>query len=464
MSTFTQLHVSSIPLPKRPDLRALLTAIRGQIAWIKNGEGFVAVGQAARIDIPNMTNATPEERFEQAARWWKNLVEQAEVDDAVHVPGSGLTTFGSFSFMPHSPAGSTLIVPEVIVGISEGVPFLTTITGATEADGASQTDRAAPADGISPADMAASASQRDAATYTKNVAVRKLRDALANNPVFPDNTSKAETFYGDFGTVRVDAALSLNEYRAVVDNAREQIAQGTVSKVVVARDLDITTEKPIDERTLITRLNAAYPDCWTFAVDGLIGATPELLASSDAGVVTSRVLAGTLPREAHTDPQTLVDSAKDQDEHAHAVDSVVEVLQGHGETYADATPYVYELPNLFHLASDVRTELDREVNTFDVLGALHPTAALGGTPRPKALEIIDRIERIDRDRYGAPVGWMGADNTGQWCVSLRCARIIDDFHARAWAGGGIMHDSDADAEYAETMAKFAPILGAFGAN
>ena len=123
-------------------------------------------------------------------------------------------------------------------------------------------------------------------------------------------------------------------------------------------------------------------------------------------------------------------------------------------------PTVLTLPNVLHLATQVRAELEIEATSLQVAGALHPTAALGGTPTLRALDTIAEIEGIDRDRYGAPVGWMDTRG-GEWCIALRCARI-EGRQAIAWAGGGIMADSDPDAEYAETEAKLAPVLGALG--
>nr|WP_285895810.1 isochorismate synthase [Trueperella bernardiae] len=326
---------------------------------------------------------------------------------------------GSFAFAADSPVGSALIVPQVVVGFDGEVGWLTF---------------------IGPADL--------------DVFDTLTPDALAlvDAALRPSSGS-----YASHGKVRADD-VDVAVYRDKVTRIQERIAAGSVRKVVLARELQVEAEREIDERYVVARLAAAYPQCWTFAVDGLVGATPELLAAGTGREVEVKVLAGTLPR-GEADVQALLDSAKDACEHRLAVESVVEKLEKLGRVEVAPTE-VLTLPNVLHLATQVRAELEIEATSLQVAGALHPTAALGGTPTLRALDTIAEIEGIDRDRYGAPVGWMDTRG-GEWCIALRCARI-EGRQAIAWAGGGIMADSDPDTEYAETEAKLAPVLGALG--
>lgn len=416
MFSIPHLRAQTTALRTPPVLTEILRTPTHALAWLKEGRGFVAAGEAARYDQGRDGAGT---RFALASQWWTEVVEACEIRDPLERPGSGLVSVGSFAFASDSRAGSTLIVPQVVVGFDGEVGWLTL---------------------IGPAD--------------RDVFDTLAPDALA----LVDATLRPSSEdYPSHGKVRADD-VDVEGYRRKVARIQERIAAGTVSKVVLARELNVEAEREIDERYVIAQLAQSYPQCWTFAVDGLVGATPELLAASSGREVEVKVLAGTLPR-GDADVRTLLASAKDADEHRLAVESVVETLEKIGRVQVAPTE-VLTLPNVLHLATQVRAELEIEATSLQVAGALHPTAALGGTPTLHALDAIAEIEGIDRDRYGAPVGWMDSRG-GQWCIALRCARI-DGMRAVAWAGGGIMADSDPDAEYAETEAKLAPVLGALG--
>lgn len=424
MSTIPQLRAQTTALPTVPVLAHLLTASRDQLAWMKDGEGFVAAGTAARFEQgpTPVSAAARSQRFALASQWWTNLAEETELRDDVNLPGSGLVCLGSFSFEPDSPAGSTLIVPQVLVGVKDGRGFLTLI-GPTDND----------------------------VFDTLEPEAQDLLNAVLKGE---------ELDYNDLGAATIEPVDS--SYESAFSAIQDKISTGDVSKVVLARAIDISTSDHIDERTIISRLADAYPNCWTFAVDGLIGATPELLARTEGNTVTTTVLAGTLPRTGDEDVADLLASDKDRHEHELAVASVVDSLSRLGDTTADDEPFALELPNVIHLATNVSTRLSFDANALQVTGALHPTAALGGTPTHAALDLIAEVEGIDRDRYGAPVGWLDTQGNGEWCVALRCLRVEDGTKARAWAGGGIVADSDMADEYAETEAKLAPVLHAFG--
>ncbi|QRV02448.1 chorismate-binding protein [Arcanobacterium phocisimile] len=432
MYTIPHLRAQTTRLPKTPELAALLTSKRQQLAWLRNGSGLVGAGQAARFDLDPTSQSSHEDgrRFALASQWWHDIENAAEIRDEIGQPGSGLVSFGSFSFTPHSPAGSTLIVPQVVVGI-------------TGPGTGSQTSGEAFLTLIGPDDQ-------DVFTTLSRQA-KELLDAVLVG-VLPQ--------YEPIRTARVEPAVDPERYLADIESITRTISEGDVTKVVIARQLDVVADSSIDERYLISHLADHFDDCWTFGVDGLVGATPELLAQSSADGVFTRVLAGTVGKDAADTATELLGSPKILHEHEVAVTSAAESLRKIGSV--DVTdPFVLELPNVSHLATDIRTTLASNADALQVAGTLHPTAALGGTPTVRALEIINDVEPTDRDRFGAPVGWLGSGNAGQWCVALRCARIDGEFGARAWAGGGIVADSDPQAELAETEAKFAPIMGAF---
>ena len=196
----------------------------------------------------------------------------------------------------------------------------------------------------------------------------------------------------------------------------ERIRAGEAAKVVLAHDMQVITSAPVDERYLLLRLAADYPTCATFAVDGLVGATPEMLMRRTGVEVTSRVLAGTAWPE-HSGDQVekdLLASAKDLEEHEYAVRSVASVLAPvTSELVVPVTPHPLTLTNLTHLATDVHGRLIGDAGTapsaLDLAARLHPTAAVGGTPTAVALAMIADLEPVPRGRYAAPVGWMDAE-------------------------------------------------------
>ena len=205
-----------------------------------------------------------------------------------------------------------------------------------------------------------------------------------------------------------------------------------------------------------------------FAVDGLIGASPETLVRVDHGTVSARVLAGTTSRGAGeaSDREravALAASHKDLAEHALAVASAVHRLEPHtARLDTSPEPFTLQLPNLWHLATDLKGTLGDGSSSLDLVSAVHPTAAVAGTPRLAALSVLAELEGFDRGRYAGPVGWVDGDGDGEWAIALRCAQIDADGTVRAYAGCGIVHDSVPADELAETDMKFRPIVEAFG--
>jgi menaquinone-specific isochorismate synthase len=240
--------------------------------------------------------------------------------------------------------------------------------------------------------------------------------------------------------------------------------------VVLARDLIAIAEQPIDLRWPLRQLASSYPNCWTFAVDGLIGATPELLVRREKGLITSRVLAGTIRRtgdDAHdlALAASLARSSKDLEEHEFAVRSVADALKPHCTSMnVPETPFVLHLPNVMHLATDVAGVAANGASALGLAAALHPSAAVCGTPTDLARDLIGEIEGMRRGRFSGPVGWMDAAGDGEWCIALRCGQADPDDprRMRIFAGAGIVAGSDPVAELAETNAKLVPMRDALG--
>ena len=389
------------------------------LAYIRGGDGLVGWGEAVRLEAhgPN--------RIQDLAQQWRDLAESAAIDDQVKLPGSGLVAFGSIAFADSSETSSALIVPKILLGVRDGRAWLTTV----------ELDANGHAVDLTGADKF----WQTATSYA------------ANSPVsLPSGAQGASAF------------------KHSVELAVAAIAEGGLEKVVLARDLIGSLPEDFDIRTSLSRLADRFPTCWIYSVDGLFGASPELLVRVAHGQVSARVLAGTAGRG--TDPEVdkaisaaLAASAKNTTEHAFAVDSLVQTLAPFCEHVdADPKPFSLALPNLWHLASDVHGVLRDEASVLDLAAALHPTAAVAGTPRLEAQRLLAHLEPFDRGRYAGPVGWIGADGDGEWAIALRGAQIevagADGLRSiRAFAGCGIVAGSEPDAELAETELKFSPI-------
>ena len=415
------LVVRSRPVELRGPLTSLLPDDEATVTWIRRGEGLVGWGEAARISTSGAG------RFTDALAWWERLRSNAHVRDEVQVPGSGLVCWGSFGFADE-PGESVLVVPHVIVGTRNGVTWLTTITAISATD--------------------------DVADISVDVDLRGQPVGSVAGPTEP---------------AYADGALSGAEWQARVAEVVRLIEAGEVEKVVLARDLVAELSSPLDVRSPLARLAASYPTCWTFHVEGLFGATPEMLVRRERGLLTSRILAGTIRRTGDDEHDSrlagsLAHSSKDLEEHEYAVRSVAEALTPYCSslTYPEA-PFVLHLPNVMHLATDVAGVVEDDVSSLALAAALHPSAAVGGTPTHAALEVIARLEGMERSRYAGPVGWMDARGDGEWGLALRSAELSADRRSvRLFAGCGIVAGSDPQAELAESQAKLVPVRDALG--
>lgn len=392
------------------------------VSWVRGGQGFVGWGRAAAV------STSGPKRFADARRWWSDVARRADVSDAVNCPGTGLIAVGSFAYASGSTSGATLVVPEVIVGHRDGTWWCTRVRTRAGNDHPDAGPAAPPAVPLNPA----GAQGREAEV--------------------------------------VPGSLTEQEWAARVAQAVRCIDAGEVEKVVLARDEVIHTASPIDLRALLRDLAASYVRTWVFSIDGLVGATPEMLVRLEKGLVTSRVLAGTIRRTGDDAADlmlaaTLARSSKDLEEHEYAVRSVADALRPHCSSMnVPEDPFVLHLPNVMHLASDVTGRLTGATDSLRLAEALHPSAAVCGTPRGPADALIERLEGMDRGRYAGPVGWTDANGDGEWGIALRCGHIegVDATRMRVFAGCGIVAGSDPATEVAESRAKLLPMKNAFG--
>ena len=260
-------------------------------------------------------------------------------------------------------------------------------------------------------------------------------------------------------------------YASAVRVAIDRIGSGDLSKVVLARSVRVEAGRALDPRALVARLRAVDPGSYAFAVptgpaSSLVGATPELLLRRRGGVVESRPLAGSAPRDSDRDSdrahaQALLESAKDREEHRLVVDAIAEVLGAMCEELTwDPEPVLHETANVWHLATGFRGVLREPAPTaLQIVAELHPTPAVGGRPREDALALIRELESSDRGAYAGAIGWMDARGDGEWAIALRCAELEGE-RATLYAGAGIVMGSLPERELDETERKFRAFLDA----
>ncbi|WCC80656.1 chorismate-binding protein [Cutibacterium equinum] len=246
--------------------------------------------------------------------------------------------------------------------------------------------------------------------------------------------------------------LDADQWRHAVTTATTRLSQDSeLEKVVLSRSVSVRASAPMDRGLVAARLSGKFSGCWTYCHDGLVGATPELLVDCRDGLFRCRVLAGTRkPSWSHE----LLHDPKEHREHELAVASVTGRLAEAGLSEpAVRGPFLLELPNVTHLATDITARVTT-TNAAHIVDVIHPTAAVCGTPRELAYQLIEQTETIDRGRFAGPVGWMSPDGSGQWALALRCGQFSPDNQSvRVHAGAGIMPSSDPDKEWIETRAK-----------
>ncbi|MEY4995426.1 MAG: hypothetical protein RLZ67_151 [Actinomycetota bacterium] len=261
---------------------------------------------------------------------------------------------------------------------------------------------------------------------------------------------------------------AVQNYLNTVTNARDAVKRGDIRKAVIARDISVTSDTPIDIHGVLLRLRASFGSSYRFCIDNMVGASPELLVEVDGRTVRSRPLAGTTPRTG--DPETdarlaaqLKASEKNQIEHRVVIDMVHDTLLPHC-SYLDweDEPSIVTVANVQHLGTYLEGALtEPAAHILNLVRALCPTPALGGSPTKEAIDFIVAHEGFKRGYYGGAVGWVNADGDGTFAVTIRCAELSPDrTTARLFAGGGIVADSEPLAELAETQSKFQAMLSA----
>ena len=408
----TQLVARTTPLdPSGVDLLAV--AGGDGFAWERDGSGLAGRGIAARLQLPDgLADAAGRAAVAEAPA-------SIEAVDDVGLPGCGPLALGALPFSPSAPA--SLVVPALLVGRDrDGHAWRTTIGPP----------------GGPPVDPAPSPASPPMAGP----------DAFTLTP-----------------------SMSHEAWCALVAAAVADIQAGLLEKVVLAREVVVSANRPIDVAAVLGRLQALYPSCVVFSLEGFLGASPELLVRRIGPAVASHPLAGTIPRSG--DPVVddalaagLLSSTKERAEHRFVVDDVAAALRPRCDRLTvPETPSIVPLRNVSHLGTRVTGQLAGPPaawpTALDLAAELHPTAAVGGTPRPAALSWLQAREGFQRGPYAGPVGWVDARGDGEWMVGIRSA-VVSGATARLYAGVGVVADSDPAAELGESQLKLQALLAA----
>jgi menaquinone-specific isochorismate synthase len=282
------------------------------------------------------------------------------------------------------------------------------------------------------------------------------RDDTGSLLIVPESTARRGALpAGDAppGARIIDDGIGV--WRTGFEKAMLEIETGRVEKVVLARQVQVKLPSGTSPDGILARLAAANPDCYLFSISGLVGASPELLVSLRDGRVRTLALAGTA-----MDPDQL-ETDKIYEEHRHVAHSVTSVLERH-ITSVDLTEQVI-VPQgaMSHIGTSIEGPARPGTTVADILADLHPTAAVAGSPKESAIDLIREIEPGSRGRYAGPVGWMSSDGDGVFAIALRCGQISGS-KVTLYAGGGLVEGSEEKSELEETELKLAPMLAALG--
>ena len=525
-----QLFCTTTPLSVSPgvSLTDFLYAPTSVSCWLHEGYGLVGLGRLLTLSAPSTPTesvSTPPRRIEQLRQAWRHEVGQASWVDQVRRPGSGPLALGAITFSATAQASSVLVVPQVLVGhdrqgwwltrfelspaptapdgkVFRGQPYSPQLSFVRTVDKSAAPENA---DLAVILDFVCACAQGRAASAVKTSLTGVQTHAggatsadspdvvVQTNPAAVGQTNPAAVGQTNAPAVESaktnqSAALSDAQWSKAVELATQALKQQRAIKVVLARDSYLSS--PLTLGATLEHLATRFATTWTFSVDGMIGASPEMLLQLREREVFSRVLAGTARRRANMDQgelEQLADwlrgSPKNSREHQLAAASAVKALTPITEQLRVSEPFALTLPNVIHLATDIYGQVAGDTGALALVEALHPTAAVCGTPTAAAAQLISELEGMDRERYAGPVGWVDWRGEGQWCIALRSGQVLSPTaqpagtqggpagypmgnqpvgSVRIFAGAGIMPDSVAADELAETNAKMAPMRAALG--
>ncbi|MFC0523928.1 isochorismate synthase MenF [Pontibacillus salicampi] len=395
---------------------------------------LVGVGQAVSVD-------SEQEGFQVTEESWRKLLQAAAVDNPYSVSGTGPVAFGGFAFDPlKSPSAtwgdfpnSSMMVPTFLLTKYKGEYYITINTIV----------------------------EPGTSVEFKLESLAETCSELLEHALAPEATPYLVQ----------QEEVAPEEWKHIVQKATEEIKQGTLGKVVLARELIATFSNDLHVTSLLSILEKQQHQSYIFAFERgescFVGATPERLVKVEDRQLLSTCLAGTIPRGGTKEEDerlgtSLLTDEKNLQEHDFVVQMIREAIEAcSDEVKVPTEPVLYPLRNLQHLYTPVQGKLRENYSILDVVKRLHPTPALGGYPVKESLEFIRNEEPFHRGWYASPVGWFDARDNGEFAVAIRSA-LIHRNQATLFAGCGVVEESQPEVEYEETAIKFLPMLNALG--
>lgn len=425
------------------DAVALYAAARplGASLWLQPDSGFSLVG----IGEAWAARQSHEARFGIISAAWHMLLDDAIVDAPGAPRGSGPLLLGGFGFDDGPPESETW------QGFEAGCMVLPALLLTTTPQGAWLTASiVVEPGGAAPGTMAASLSE----TWAH----------LAATQVRPPGRSRQRLTVTDRSP---DAAA----WRSSVARLAGAVGRGRLDKAVLSRAVSLAAASELDVAAVLRRLEVSAPESTVFAFGRgprtFLGATPERLVSRAGRELRTMAMAGSTTRGADTEADealaaALLASDKEREEHAVVVDMLRAALAPVADELSiPRTPEVARFRHVQHLVTPVSGRLRDEADVLTLVARLHPTPAVGGTPRDLALELIAEEETHERGWYAGPVGWIDRDGDGEFVVALRSGVVHDD-RVTLFAGCGIVADSDPEREWDESATKLLALGSALG--
>jgi salicylate biosynthesis isochorismate synthase/menaquinone-specific isochorismate synthase len=405
--------------------------------WEQPDRGFAL----ATLGVAHRATSRGEARFGDVAAECRAIGADAIVAEPRGLPaGAGPVWAGGFAFDPEGGASSSwsslppaaLTLPELSICRSGESAFLTLNVVVRPGD-----------------DVEGSAARLEARLAGLQPGPLPMLD--------PHPTAQAE----------IRSARPPGDFEEMVGRATERIGAGEMSKVVLAREVIVTSSSAHDPAPLFGAMREQFSSCFCFCCGtpeaAFFGASPELLLRRAGASVSTVALAGSTRRS--SDPavddhlgEQLLRSDKNRREQRIVSERIVRILRPHSVwVEAAAEPEVIKVANIQHLGTPVIAQLAEPRSAVELAGLLHPTPAVGGEPRERAVAAIAEMEQMDRGWYAGPVGWMDATEDGEFCVGLRSA-LLRDRDAHLYAGVGVVAGSEPAAELEETEIKLQALL------
>lgn len=382
------------------------------------------------------------DRFCYVQKEWERLLENSIVYNPYPLNGLGPVMFGGFSFDPLKPKtklwskfpNSLFHIPKYMLSIIEGQAYLTTNILCTQHDDVSLIEK-----------------------------INRDREELLSMV----NHSQG---YRESHLVRIEE-IQPEAWKIAVDEIVNELKSGPLKKVVLARELRLHFDEPVQAERVLAHLLSEQKESFIFALesngDCFVGASPERLLKKSGDALFTTCLAGSIKRgktieEDKRLEQELLSDQKNLIEHQYVVDMIKEAMsEVCDDIHLPDRPTLMKMRDIQHLYTPVIGKTNDQSSMLQIVKRLHPTPALGGLPKKDAVEKIREVEQMDRGFYAGPLGWMDYRSNGEFAVAIRSG-LIQGKEASLFAGCGVVADSDSETEYLETNIKFRPMLTALG--